>query len=178
MKNLSSTPLTEDQIKALSNGPNFAVVPRVPPVGEYIMAIENMCNQLQQGKAEEFMGEIKTVSKIQAPRFNITREERKAIDELRRDKNRIILTANKGVSMVVMDRDDYNKKAEELLQQSAYRPIPHDPTNKLKTRLISLLKHIKTEGGMNEATYKRLYPTGAGSPKFYGCPKFTNRAHH
>ena len=24
---------------------------------------------------------------------------------------------------------------------------------------------------MNEATYKRLYPTGAGSPKFYGLPK-------
>ena len=111
------------------------------------------------------------MEKVQAPRFNITREERKLIDELRRDKNRIILTANKGVSMVVMDRDDYNKKAQELLQQSAYRPIPHDPTNKLKTRLISLLKHIKTEGGMNEATYKRLYPTGAGSPKFYGLTK-------
>ena len=172
VKNLSNIPLTEEQIKALSNGPNFAVVPKVPPVGEYITAIENVCNQLQQGKAEELRGEIKTVlKKIQASRFNITREERKAIDELRRDKNRIILTADKGVSMVVMDRDDYNKKAEELLQQSAYRPIPHDPTNKLKSRLISLLKHIKTEGGMNEATYKRLYPTGAGSPKFYGLPK-------
>ena len=123
-------------------------------------------------KAEELRGEIKTVlKKIQAPRYNITREERKVIEELRRDKNRIILTVDKGVSMVVMDRDDYNKKAEELLQQSAYRPIPSDPTNTFKTRLISLLKHIKTENGINEATYKRVYPTGAGSPKFYGLPK-------
>ena len=73
--------------------------------------------------------------------------------------------------MVVMDRDDYNNKAEEILNQPAYRPLPNDPTNKLKTRLISLLKQIKTEGGMNDATYKRLYPTGAGSPKFYGLPK-------
>ena len=131
-----------------------------------------MCNQLQQGKVEELRGEIKTVlKKIQAPRHNISREERKAIEELRRDKNRIILTTDKGVSMVVMDRDDYNNKAEELLQQSAYRPIPNDPTNRLETRLISLLKQIKTEGGMNEATYKRLYPTGAGFHKFYGLPK-------
>ena len=61
MKNLSSTPLTEEQIKALSNGPNFAVVPKVPPVGEYLTAIENVCNQLQQGKVEELRGEIKTV---------------------------------------------------------------------------------------------------------------------
>ena len=37
--------------------------------------------------------------------------------------------------------------------------------------LIALLKAIKTEDGINEATYKRLYPTGAGSPKFYGLPK-------
>ena len=90
---------------------------------------------------------------------------------MRKDKSRIILTADKGVSMVVMDRDDYNNEAEEILNQPAYRPISNDPTNKLKTRLISLLKQIKTEGGMNDATYKRLYPTRAGFPKFYGLPK-------
>ena len=120
VRNLSSTPLTQDQVKALSNGPNYVIVPKVPPVGEYITTIENVCNQLQQGKVEELRGEIKTVlKKIQLPWPNITKEERKAIEELRRDKNRIILTADKGVSMVVMDRDDYNNKAEELLNQPA-----------------------------------------------------------
>ena len=73
--------------------------------------------------------------------------------------------------MVVMDRDEYNKKADELLHQPAYRPIPIDPTNKYKTKHISLLKSIKTEGGIDESTYKRLYPTGAASPKFYGPQK-------
>ena len=36
-----------------------------------------------------------------------------------------------------------------------------------------MLKNIKAEGGINEDTYKRMYPTGAGagSPKFYGLPK-------
>ena len=50
VKNLSNTPLTQDQTKALAYGPNFAIVPRSPPVGEYIVTIENVCNQLQQGK--------------------------------------------------------------------------------------------------------------------------------
>ena len=107
---------------------------------------------------------------ICTPRPNITREERKAIDELRKDEIKMILTADRGVSMVVLNRDDYNQKAEALLQESAYRSIPNDPTNKYKKKLISLLKTIKTEGGINQATYKRLYPTGAGSPKFYGLP--------
>ena len=134
-----------------------------------------MCNQLQQGKTEELRREIKSVlKKIHAPRSNITREERKAVEELRRDKTKMILTVDKGVSMVVMDWDDYNKKAETLLQQSAYRPIPNDPTKKYKTKLIALLKSIKTEGGITESTHKRLYPTGAGSPRFYGLPKIHN----
>ena len=113
----------------------------------------------------------KVLKNVHPPRQNIPRSEREALDRLRKDKNRVILTADKGVSMVVMDRDDYNTKAEELLHQPTYRPIPNDPTNKLKNRLITLLKKIKTEGGLSEATYKRLYPMGAGSPKFYGLPK-------
>ena len=172
VKNLSSTPLTEDQIKALVYGPNFAIVPKRPPLGEYITAIENVCNQLPQGKAEELRGEIKSVmKKVHPTRFNITKGERKAIEELRKDSTKIVVTADKGVAMVVMDRDDYHHKADALLQESTYWPIPNDPTNKYKTRLIALLKTIKAEGGINEATYKKLYPTGAGSPKFYGLPK-------
>ena len=114
-------------MKALSNGPNYAIVPKVPPVGEYITAIENVCNQLKQGKAKELRGEIKSVlKKIQPPRHNIRREERKAIEDLRKDKSRIVLTADKGVSMVVMDRDDYNNKAYELLNQLT-GPSPMTP---------------------------------------------------
>ena len=63
------------------------------------------------------------------------------------------------------------KNAEELLQQPTYQPIPTDPTSKYKNKLINMLKSIKAEGGISEAVYKRLYPTGAGSPKFYGLPK-------
>ena len=36
---------------------------------------------------------------------------------------------------------------------------------------IQLLKKIKTEGGINEESYRKMYPTGAGIPKFYGLPK-------
>ena len=63
------------------------------------------------------------------------------------------------------------RKAEHLLNQQTYRKIPEDPTSKQKARLIKLLKTIKAEGGISEETYKRMYPTGAGSPKFYGLPK-------
>ena len=72
---------------------------------------------------------------------------------------------------MVIDKEEYIRKAEELLRQPTYKTIPTDPTHKYKNRLITLLKNIKTEGGMDEVTYKRLYPTGASTPKFYGLPE-------
>ena len=68
--------------------------------------------------------------------------------------------------MVVMDKGDYIRKAKELLRQPTYKSIPTDPTNKYKYKLIlSLLKTIKTDGGINDVISRRLYPTGAGFPQ-------------
>ena len=39
------------------------------------------------------------------------------------------------------------------------------PYCQAEKQLINILRNIKTEGGLNEETYRRLYPTGAGSPK-------------
>ena len=131
-----------------------------------------MCQNLDQGKVEELRGEVKSILRnIQTPKQNISKEEAKAIQELKRDPNKIILTANKGVSMVVMEKEEYKKKSEDLLKQPTYRELTSDPTSRYKNKLIQLLKNIKSEGGINNTIYKRLYPTGAVSPKYYGLPK-------
>ena len=51
---------------------------------------------------------------MQPPRPNITREEQKALKELREDNTRVVLTADKGICLVVTDREEYIKKAEEF----------------------------------------------------------------
>ena len=111
------------------------------------------------------------IKKMQPPKYNLTKEEHKTLEELRKDKTRMILTADKGVSIVVLGREEYIKRADELLSQSSYKNISTGLTNRYKNKLITLLKKIKTEGGMDDATYRRLYCTGASPPKFYGLPK-------
>ena len=56
VRNLSKTPLTNAQEKVLVRGPNFDIVPKEPPVIEYVAAIEKACQQLKQGEAEELRG--------------------------------------------------------------------------------------------------------------------------
>ena len=52
------------------------------------------------------------------PRRNITKEKAQTLAELRKDHSRVILTADKGVALVVMDRADYNNKAQKLLEDN------------------------------------------------------------
>ena len=73
--------------------------------------------------------------------------------ELRKDSNRIVLTADKGVAMVVMDRKDYIDKATNLLAHPAYRTINRDPSNKLKAKLSTLLRKIQKETGLEDSIY-------------------------
>ena len=61
--NICSKPLTQAQEKLLAHGPNFALIPRSPPITEYVAGIEQMCSKLQQGEAEELRGEVKSIIK-------------------------------------------------------------------------------------------------------------------
>ena len=73
--------------------------------------------------------------------------------------------------MVIMDRQDYINKANSLLNQNTYRSIPRDPTNSIKNKLISILKRVKNQTGLDSNTYKSMYPTGCVTSKFYDLPK-------
>ena len=172
--NLLDTPLTPNQEKLLARGPKFVIKPKLPPVEEYITAIEKMCPKLDKGEADELRVEVKKALKKaqnKTKSFNITKEENQTLKELKRDKERVILTTDKEVALVVMKKEDYIKKSEEILNISTYKKIAEDPTSKQKTKLISILKSIKTEGGLKEEDYRKMYPTGAVSPKYYGLPK-------
>ena len=58
---------------------------------------------------------------------NITKSEYLALENLRKDKDRIIVTADKGVALVVMDKTEYIKKCEALLQDnSVYQHLSKD----------------------------------------------------
>ena len=170
--NISDKPLSDAEEKLLAHGPNFVVVPKNQPIKQYVAAVEQACTKLEEGKAEEFRAQVKAaIQKIQKPKPNITGQERIALTKLKKDPSRMVLTADKGVALVIMNIEDYIKKAEDLLNQHTYRVMASDPTMRLKNKLITLLKSIKAKGGIKEELYKRLYPTGAGSPKFYGLPK-------
>ena len=170
--NLSKENLTQVQVSVLAKGPNFSIAPNNIPNMDYITAVESMCGKLKEEDAMALRTGINALlRKAKIPKQNLTKEERIGLTQLKNDKDRVVLIVDKGVAMVVMDKQEYINKAEELLAQLAYKTIPKDPTNKIKAQLITKLRRIKRDNNLDEGTYKAMYPTGCVPPKFYGLPK-------
>ena len=170
--NLSRTSLTESQKAVLAKGPNYALTPIHIPNVDYITAIESMWPKLKEDDAMELRADINSLlRRATVPKSDLTKQEKIGLSQLRKDKERVILTADKGVAMVIMDKDEYNSKDQELLVSPAYKSLPRDPTNKIKAQLITKLRRIKKDSNLDEGTYKAMYPTGCVLPKFYGLPK-------
>ena len=131
-----------------------------------------MCSKLKEEQAIELRSDVNVLlRKAKAPKPNLARQGSIGLAQLKKDKDRVILTVDKSIAMVVMDREDYVNKVQELLAQPAYRSIPKDPPNKVKVQLITKLRKIKKHTNMDEGMYKAMYPTGCVPPKFYGLPK-------
>ena len=80
--------------------------------------------------------------------------------------------------MVVLNKEDYIKKAKHLLNQPTYKKMTEDPTSKQKARLIKLLKNIKAEGASLKRNTRRCTPQELGLQNSMGSLKFTSKIHH
>lgn len=88
MRNLSKCTLTETEKKVPSKGLNFAITPRKIPQEEHVLTTRLACQKIQdQGQRAELRntvaGILKTAKLVQS---NITKEEEKAIDTIKRTK--------------------------------------------------------------------------------------------
>ena len=109
---------------------------------------------------------------------NLTIQEHRELTELKQDTSRVVLTADKGVAMVIMDKQDYTNKAQPLLQDTnTYKVLNKDLTSRLKNKLIQTLKDIKQAGGLSDPKYRKLYPLSAVPPCFMASPKYIKLAH-
>ena len=83
-------------------------------------------------------------NKLKATKSNITKEERVALYNLKKDNYYMILTADKGVSLVIMDKDMYIEKCMILLSdQNVYQECK-DLTKSIHNKVINQLSDLKT----------------------------------
>ena len=73
--------------------------------------------KLEPHNAEELRAAMRgALRNSQQPTSNITKQEIQVLAELKKDQERVILTVDKGVAIVIMDKEDYQDKAKALLE--------------------------------------------------------------
>ena len=108
---------------------------------------------------------------------NLTREERSALYNLKNDKNVVIKTADKGSAVVVWDRDDYIKEAEnELGDKDIYQEECNDPGTLIST-IHEAIEKISKRDDLNADTIKYFMVKDPKFARFYLLPKRHKRLH-
>ena len=173
VKNISSKTLSKHQNSIIQKGAGFAITPPNIPIDEFIVSTERASREMHPGAAAAMRAEVaELLLNAKKPTSNISKEERIAMKELNEDGTIIIVPADKGKCLVVMDKDEYVRKMEMKLSDiNTYRKNDDDPTIRIKKELATKLKEIHDSKDIDYATYMRLYPSRTQIPRMYGQPK-------
>ena len=142
--NKSDRTLNQHEVSILQRGLNVAVSPTALPVNDMITAIASACKIIgpDTEQATHLSSEcVNVLKRHKLPPSNITKEEREALQTLKKYSNVMILPADKGRATVILNTVDYKTKCQDLLNDKiTYKQPKKDPTNSYRTKLINLLK--------------------------------------
>ena len=158
--NLSRHNLTEKENNVLQKGLNFAVPPKHVPRTEIVASVETAIRrtkQLDEETAERTRATIASaIRRAKQPQQNLDKGEKQAIASLRKNDDIIILPAHKGNATVILNTEDYGRKAADILQKPPFRKISRDPTAKVERQVNDTLKKMVNKGEIGKALEQQL----------------------
>ena len=94
------------------------------------------------------------------------------LKNLSKDNSIYITRPDNGRGIVLMDKDDYDNKMLNILNdQNTFKIMEVDETIKQEDKLIRKLKQLKDDGFINEKEYNYCRSTGSQPARIYGLPK-------
>ena len=124
------------------------------------------------------LSSYESFSRDQSPSENLTESEFKALRHLSKNKNIAIQKADKGNTIVILDKISYIRATEEILNDHTKFSNLEIPAGKeinyitnLEKKITSDLKLLKDEEIIDKATYKNIKPVGSKPGVLYGLGK-------
>lgn len=161
--NVSQRTLGPVEITALEKGFNFSIPPKKIPVAKILSSVENGIFSLKQSVKDTIRVSVANILKnCKVPAtVNITKEQEKALDNLRKDETVKILPADKGRSIVVMDSDECKENIALLLNDTTtYLKLTDkrlNPTTKLKKILTKFHLTSRTRTMVQHRNLAQIY---------------------
>ena len=189
--NFSSYELTDEEKNILCKGLNFSVKPGWIEYSEFLLPFEllfrdikreDLCNKdmslIKARLLDTALTSYQNFSSDKDPPENLTPSEFKALKRLSKNKNIVIQKANKGNTVVILDKCSYISSIEEILNDNSKFSKLDIPAGKeinhivnLEKRITSALKLLKDKEIIDKSTYKSIKPIGSRPGILYGSGK-------
>ena len=166
---MSSRQLTHIETNLLAKDLNFSITSKTLPNKDIIATVEDAVRDLEKEEADTIRAKVSLTLQSSKPRkVNLSKDECKALKELQSDASIVILSADKGRSTVILNREDYLEKYMVHINNGPYQLLKKDPTTKIKTKTLKQLKVVKDNEFMDTKLYYYLKRTDLPAPRFYG----------
>lgn len=105
-------------------------------------------------------------------KYNLTKAERQALEELKERNDIIITNADKGGAVVIQDTKDYVEEANRQLNDTNfYKRCERDLTESHCKQINNTINNLQAANMITEKTANMLKTKNAKTPKFYTLPK-------
>ena len=189
MFNFSSHQLTEYEKSLLTKGLNFAIPPKNLNYADYMLPFELLFRDIDlldiprtdrdfiQGRLRDcaftsYRDVDKNIDR------NLSKEEHFALNTLVKNKDLIIQKADKGNTVVILNKKDYNLKMKKILSDtSKFQKLSIDQNKVLnhivnmENRIVSVLKKLKDNNQISDKKCQELHPVGSRPGILYGLAK-------
>ena len=104
--NLSKTPSPQNSYPFYKKGPDFPITPKYHPMEAYITVVEEAASKLPSTEADVLRSDTSSLLRCHNHHHNnhsnLNPAQCTALTQLKQDTSRVVLTADKGVAMVIM----------------------------------------------------------------------------
>ena len=91
------------------------------------------------------------------------------INNLRRNKQLVILKQDKGRGVFLLDKTKYVEKCFSIINTNKFKKLDKNPTVSYEAKIQRTLRKMKSRFTLQE--YNKVYPTGSNAGKLYGTAK-------
>lgn len=163
----------------LALGPKFSLPTEhnAIPLTGLLASVENIIQNEQTESKDIFRNKVvyeitKYLKQYKQDNKQIVNNIKETKKFLNNNKDIIITRSDKSNSTVCLNRDQYNEKMQQLLQdKEVYKELTTDPTNRFETKTNKIIKEMHNKNYIDQRTYRQLIKHNSVSPKIYGIPK-------
>ena len=185
--NFSNKILSKAEKEVLGLGLEFGLKPDKVNAISFFRNFENLCHRIKDChihdnfRVDNILNRISVIAQNSYRNFSsfvnnnkMYNSERIGILKKLKENDELVITRpDKGRGVVILNKDDYNAKVDNILSDSSkFKLIKTELATqilKLEDKLNRLLRKVKDSMGAN--VYNKLFASGSRPGKLYGLPK-------